>query len=156
MALTETISADITKAMKAGDRLRLETLRTILAGLKEKIVEKRTQGGMTPEDELAVLMQAAKKRREAADIFAREGRKELADQEERELRIIREYLPEQMGEEELLGIIARIAAAAGAAGPADFGKVMPRVMGEVKGKIDGKLVQSNVKSYLERLSHGPA
>lgn len=156
MPLLDTIQADLTKAMKAGEKLRTETLRTILAGLKEKVVEKRPQGGMTPEDELAVLMQAAKKRREAADIFAEKGRGELAAQEEAELRIIQEYLPKPMNEDELRAIIAKVVAATGAAGPADFGKVMPLVMKEVKGKIDGKLVQLNVKSILEGRGHGTA
>ena len=156
MSLSETISADIGKSMKAGDKLRTETLRTVLAGLKEKLVEKRPQGGMSPEDELAVLMQAAKKRREAAEIFASNGRNDLATQEEAELRIIQEYLPKQMTKEELEAIVSRIVSAAGAAGPADFGKVMPLVMKEVKGKIDGKLVQTTVKSILEGPAHGTA
>jgi uncharacterized protein YqeY len=154
MPLSDTISADISKAMKAGEKLRLETLRTILAALKEKLVEKRPLGGITPDDELAVLMQAAKKRREAADIFSGQGRADLASQEEAELRIIHEYLPKQMTEDDLRVIVARIAAETGAAGPKDFGKVMPLVMKEVRGKIDGKLAQSVVKSILEGPSHG--
>jgi uncharacterized protein YqeY len=156
MSLTETISADLTKSMKAGEKLKTETLRTILAGLKEKLVEKRPQGGMTQDDELAVLMQAAKKRREAADIFAREGRTDLSTQEEAELLIIQGYLPKQMTEDELRSIIAKVVSATGASGPGDFGKVMPLVMKEVKGKIDGKLVQSNVKSILEGPANGNA
>ena len=156
MPLSDTISAHISKAMKAGEKLRLETLRTVLAALKEKLVEKRPLGGMTAEDELAVLMQAAKKRREAADIFARQGRPELAAQEEAELGIIQEYLPKQMSGEELRTIIERIAAEAGATGPKDFGRVMPLVMKEVRGKIDGKLVQSSVKTFLEGPPHGAA
>src|SRR5512134_1853517 len=125
MSLSDTISADLTKAMKAGEKLRLETLRTILAALKEKIVEKRPQGGITEEDEISVLMQAAKKRREAADIFGQQGRSDLASQEEQELLIIREYLPAPMTADELRAIVVRIIADAGAAGPKDFGKVMP-------------------------------
>jgi uncharacterized protein YqeY len=155
-SLTERISADLTKSMKAGEKLKTETLRTILAGLKEKLVERRPAGGMTPDDELAVLMQAAKRRREAADIFAREGRTDLSTQEEAELLIIQAYLPKAMTEGELRTIIASIVAAAGAKGPGDFGKVMPLVMKEVKGKIDGKLVHSNVKSILEGSANGTA
>lgn len=156
MSLSDTISADISRAMKAGEKLRLETLRTILAGLKEKLVEKRPQGGMNPEDELTVLMQAAKKRREAAEIYNQQGRRDLASQEEEELRIIQEYLPKQMTEEELRTIVVRIVTGAGATGPKDFGRVMPLVMKEVKGKIDGKLVQSTVKSILEGSPDGAA
>ncbi len=154
MALTEKISADISKALKAGERVRLETLRTVLAALKEKIVEKRPQGGISEEDELAVLMQAAKKRREAADIFAQQGRMDIASLEEEELRVIQEYLPRPMTVEELSAIVLRVISATGAGGPMDFGKVMPVVMKEVKGKIDGKLVQSTVKTLLEGPAHG--
>jgi uncharacterized protein YqeY len=156
MSLSDTISADISKAMKAGQKLRLETLRTILAALKEKTVEKRPQGGITGDDELAVLMQAAKKRREAADIFAQQGRKDIADLEEEELLVIQEYLPKPMTEEALRAIIGRVIASTGASGSKDFGKVMPVVMKEVKGKIDGKIVQSTVKTLLEGSPHGDA
>ncbi len=155
MPLSDRISADITKAMKARQQLRLETLRTILSALKEKIVERRP-AELTVEDELAVLMQAAKKRREAADIFAKQGRGDLSSSEEAELLIIQEYLPQPLSEAELRTIVARVIAATGAAGPNDFGRVMPLVMKEVKGKIDGKLVQSTVKLLLEGPAHGRA
>lgn len=154
MPLSEKISTDISKALKAGEKVRLETLRTVLAALKEKIVERRPQGGISEEDELAVLMQAAKKRREAADIFAQQGRKELASLEEEELLVIQEYLPKQMTGEELRAIVVRVISDTGAAGSKDFGRVMPIVMKEVKGKIDGKLVQSTVKTLLEGPAHG--
>lgn len=154
MSLSDKISTEISKALKAGEKIRLETLRTVLAALKEKTVERRPQGPISEEDELGVLMQAAKKRREAADIFAQHGRKDLASLEEEELLIIQEYLPKPMAAEELQAIVVRVISAVGAAGPKDFGKVMPMVMKEVKGKIDGKLVQSTVKTLLERTEHG--
>ncbi|HLF13336.1 MAG TPA: GatB/YqeY domain-containing protein [Bacteroidota bacterium] len=154
MSLSEKISTDLSIAMKAGQKVRLETLRTVLAALKEKLVEKRPQGGMSEDDELTVLMQAAKKRREAADIFGQHGRKDLAALEEEELLVIQEYLPKQLTEDELGAIVRRAIASTGAAGPTDFGRVMPIVMKEVKGKIDGKLVQSTVKTLLEGPAHG--
>jgi len=154
MSLSEKISTDISKALKAGEKVRLETLRTVLAALKEKIVERRPQSGISEEDELAVLMQAAKKRREAADIFAQQGRKDLASLEEEELLVIQEYLPKQMTGEELRSIVVRVISDTGAAGSKDFGRVMPLVMKEVKGKIDGKLVQSTVKTLLEGPAYG--
>jgi len=152
MGLMEKISADITTALKAGEKQRLETLRTLLAALKEMVVEKRPKGGMTAEDELSVLIQAAKKRREAADIYTTHGRTDLASAEEGELRIIQEYLPKPFSQAELETIVRRIVAETAASGPGDFGKVMPLVMKEARGKIDGKIVQSTVKKILE----GPA
>jgi len=154
MSLTEKISADITAALKSGEKIRLETLRTILAALKEKVVEKRPGGGMTGEDEMTVLIQAAKKRREAADIYKTHGRTELASAEEEELKIIQEYLPKPLTQGELEEMVRKIVTETGASTPGDFGKVMPLVMKEAKGKIDGKTVQSTVKRILEDSADG--
>src|SRR6266581_161432 len=96
MALLEKIADDMKTAMKGGDKLRLETLRTIRAGLLEKQVEKRPSGGMTDEDEMSVLVSASKKRKEAIAIYRDNGRDDLADTEEQELAIIGEYLPKQL------------------------------------------------------------
>ena len=135
--------------MKSGDKLRLETLRSIRAGLLEKQVEKRPSGGMKPEDEIAVLNAASKKRKEAALIYRQHGRTDLADQEEKELAIIMEYLPKQLSVEEIEGVIRRIKSETSASSAKDFGKVMPLVMKELKGKADGKIVQDSVRKILE-------
>jgi uncharacterized protein YqeY len=149
MNLNEKIASDLTRAMKAGEKLRLETLRTLRAALMEKAIEKRGSGKeILPEDELAVLSSAAKKRRESIDQFRKGGRMDLVEQEEQELKIIQEYLPKQLSLEELEAIIKSIVMASGAASPSDFAKVMPAVMKEVKGKADGRTVQEMVKKAL--------
>jgi uncharacterized protein YqeY len=149
MALKDTISQDLKNAMKSGEKLRLETLRTIRAALMEKEIEKRGSGNpMTPEDELGVLTTAAKKRKESIEQFQNGGRPELADQERKELAIIQEYLPKQMSKEELETSVREIIAQTGTAGPGDFGKVMPQVMKQLKGKADGRLIQETVKKLL--------
>jgi uncharacterized protein YqeY len=144
----EKIALDMKEAMKTGDKLRLETLRTLRAGLLEKQVEKRPSGGMTPEDEISVLNSALKKRKESSTIFRQNGRPELADQEDSEAKIIQEYLPKQLSEEEVVGLIRTMIQTVGATGAKDFGKVMPLVMKELKGKADGKFVQESVKKLL--------
>ncbi|HLB00601.1 MAG TPA: GatB/YqeY domain-containing protein, partial [Bacteroidota bacterium] len=101
---------------------------------------------------MAVLIRAAKKRKEAADIYSANGRPELASAEERELEIIREYLPKPLSQDELEAMVRKVVSETGASAPGDFGKVMPLVMKEAKGRIDGKIVQSTVKKILE----GPA
>lgn len=154
MALIDKISADIKTALKNGEHKRLGTLRTVLAALKEKVVEKRPKGGMTEEDEMSVLVQAAKKRREAADIYRTHGRTELASAEEEELGIIQEYLPKQLGQGELEEMVRKIVTETGASTSADFGKVMPLVMKQARGRIDGKTVQSTVKKILEGSTDG--
>ncbi len=149
MALKDKISNDLKAAMKAGDKIRLETLRTLRAALMEKEIEKRGPGpGMTPEDEVGVLVSAAKKRRESIEQFAKGGRQDLVDQETQELGIIQEYLPKQASAEEIGAVIQDIIAQTGAQGPGDFGKVMPQVMKQLKGKAEGKLIQELVKKSL--------
>jgi uncharacterized protein len=151
MSLGERISEDLKTAMKSGDKLRLETLRTLRAALLEKEIERRGgDKGMTAEDELGVLTASAKKRREAIEQFEKGGRQDLANQERNELVIIQEYLPKQLGRDEVESIVKAIIASTGAAGPADFSKVMPLAMKELKGKADGRLVQEVVKSLLGR------
>lgn len=149
MALKDTIGNDLKTAMKGGDKLRLETLRGIRAALMEKEIERR--GGDTPmsaDDEVAVLLSAAKRRKESIEQFAKGGRQDLVDQETRELAIIQEYLPKQMSREEMAGVIRKTIAETGAQSAADFGKVMPVVMKQLKGKADGKAVQELVKEFL--------
>ena len=144
----EKIAEDMKSAMKSGEKLRLETLRTIRAGLLEKQVEKRPFGGMTPEDEIAVFISQSKKRKEAIEVYRQNGRNDLADQEEQELGIIQAYLPKQLTSAEIEEVVKRSIAETGATSAKDFGKVMPVVMKELKGKADGKVIQETVKKLL--------
>jgi uncharacterized protein len=149
MALKEKISEDLKAAMKSGDKVRLETLRMMRATLMEREIEKRGTGSpVSVDDEIAAMNSAAKKRKEAIEQYRAAGRNELAEAEEQELAIIKEYLPKELGEAEILAVIKEAIAASGAAGPADFGKAMPLVMKQVKGKADGKLVQDLLKKTL--------
>lgn len=149
MALKEKISEDLKAAMKSGDKLRLETLRTMRAALMEKEIDLRGQKKeVTPDDEIATLNSAAKKRKESIEQFQAAGRMELVEQESAELKIIQEYLPKQMDEDEIKSVIEEIVNATGASGAADFNKIMPQVMKQLKGKADGKLIQGLVKQRL--------
>ncbi len=149
MALKEKISEDIKTAMKSGDKVRLETLRTLRAVLMEKEIDLRGSGkAVTPDDEIATLLSAAKKRKESIEQFQAGGRMDLVAQETSELAIIQEYLPKQMGEEEIKQVIESVVKETGASSAADFGKVMPQVMKQLKGKADGKMIQELVKTRL--------
>ncbi|MBM2841522.1 MAG: hypothetical protein HW412_2050 [Bacteroidetes bacterium] len=149
MGLKEQISEEIKVAMKMPDKLRLETLRTMRAVLMEREIEKRGSGQpVTPEDDMAVIMSAAKKRKESIEAFEKGGRPELAEQERKELAIIQEYLPKQMSADDISKVIEQIVVETGASSVADFGKVMPQVMKQLKGKADGKLIQEMVKKRL--------
>ncbi len=149
MGLKEQLSEEIKVAMKMPDKLRLETLRTMRAVLMEREIEKRGSGlPVTPEDEMAVIMSAAKKRKESIEAFEKGGRPELVEQEKKELAIIQEYLPKQLGTDDIAKVIEQVVAETGASGAGDFGKVMPQVMKQLKGKADGKLIQDMVKKRL--------
>jgi uncharacterized protein len=147
MSLTQRIAEDMKVAMKAGDKTTLETLRTIRAAILE--IEKQKVGTtLSEDDDLTILNAAAKKRREAIEQYRNAGRTDLADQEERELEVIARYLPEQLGDAELLEAVRAAIAEAGAADMKDFGKVMGPLMKQLKGKADGAKVQTLLKTLL--------
>jgi len=147
MNLTETINADIKTAMIARDALRLETLRSIRAGILE-FEKSGVDREMTPDDEFKILNSAAKKRKDAIEQYEAVGRADAADKEKAELAIIMHYLPEQMSADDVKAAIQNVIAELGASGPADFGKVMGAAMKGLKGKADGALIQSTVKALL--------
>ncbi len=150
MSLKEQIGEDIKTAMKAKDKIRLQTVRSIKKAILEKEVELRPKGqdSLTKEQEIELLSQQAKQRRDSIEQFKNAGRDELADKENQELAIIETYLPEQMSDEEVESIIDQIIADSGAATLKDLGKVMGPAMKQLKGKADGKKIQALVKTKL--------
>lgn len=150
MALKEQILEDLKTAMKAKDKDRLQVLRSLKAKMQEKEISERKDGEATlSEDQaIAVLMKAAKQRKESITQFEEGDRQDLADKEKMELAIIEEYLPKMMSEEEVREVVAKKIADMGAEGPQDMGKVMGPIMGMLKGKADGGLVSKVVKEEL--------
>ena len=150
MTLKEQIAEDIKSAMKAKDKIRLETVRSIKKVIIEKEVELRGKGkdALTPEDEIQLLVQQAKQRKDSIEQFLKAGREDLAEREQAELKVIETYLPEQMSDEEVEKIIVEVIAKVGATTAKDFGKVMGLAMKQLKGKADGKKIQEIVKSKL--------
>lgn len=150
MSLKEKIGEDIKTAMKAKDKVRLQTVRSIKKAILDKEVEMRPKGqdGLTAEQEIELLSQQAKQRRDSIEQFKNAGRDDLADKESQELEVIQTYLPEQISDSELETIIDEIIASSGAASVKDLGKVMGPAMKQLKGKADGKKIQALVKSKL--------
>lgn len=147
MNLKDKINTDLKDAMKSGDKIRLQTIRSIRALILE--FEKSGTGKqLTPEEEVSMLTTAAKKRKESIEQFRNAGREELAKQEEAELEIIMSYLPKQLSEVEILSEVKRLAAEIGVSSKDGFAKLMPAVMKELKGKADGKTVRSIVENFL--------
>jgi len=141
MTIQETIKADLTTAMKAGEKVRVTALRLVLAELQKD--EKEGKG-----DELAVLRRERKRRIEAAEQFEDAGRDDLAGPERAEAEMIAAYLPAELGDDELKAIVEKAVSDSGASSPADIGQAMKSVMQAVDGRADGKRVNALVREVL--------
>ena len=142
MTLTDRVKADLTAAMKAGEKDRVGTLRLVLSELQKDAKEGKG-------DEVAVLRRERKRREESARAFREGSRPDLADAEEAERAVIEAYLPAEMSDDELDRIVAGAVAETGASSPRDLGKVMPVVMRQVAGRADGWRVSDKVKEKLQ-------
>ena len=141
MTVTEQLRTDMTTAMKAGEKTRVGALRLVLSELQKAAKE----GG---DDEFAVLRRERKRRLDAAAQFRDGGRPELADQEEAEARLIATYLPAELTDAELDGMIAAAIAETGASSPRDMGQVMKAVMAASGGRADGRRTSARVREAL--------
>lgn len=144
--MLQKISEDIKSAQKGGQTERLEALRFVSAQLHNREIEKRGQGTgeLTDEDVLQVLQKEAKKRKEAIELFRRGGREDLAQKDEKDLKIIEEYLPPAVGREEIESAVDEIISA----GEKNFNLVMKAAMQRFGGRADGKEVSAVVKAKL--------
>ncbi|MCA9740904.1 MAG: GatB/YqeY domain-containing protein [Deferribacteres bacterium] len=147
MNMLDKLTDEMKSAMKSGDKIKLSTIRQLRAQMKDAQIAKGDE--LTEEEMMAVLNNAAKKRREAIKLYEQGGRDELAENEKAELAVIETYLPQQLSEAEISDIIDKAIAETGAAGPSDLGKVMGKIMGQVRGRADGKLVQQLVRTKLQ-------
>ena len=150
MSLRERIDAEIKTAMKSKDKVRLETVRGIKKFILEKEVSLRPSGQetLTEAQELEILMQIAKQRRDSIEQYRKGGREDLVAQEEAELVILEEYLPPQMSDEEVSKVVDEVIASVGATSAKEMGKVMGKAMQQLKGKADGNKIQDMVKAKL--------
>jgi uncharacterized protein YqeY len=150
MSLKDRIGEEIKSAMKAKDKIRLETVRGIKKAILEKEVALRPKGqdSLTEEQEIELLVQQAKQRRDSIEQYQQAGREDLAAKEAQELTIIESYLPEQIDDEELNSVLDEIITSLGATSAKDLGKVMGVAMKQLKGKADGKKIQTLVKNKL--------
>ncbi len=147
MSLKDKINADLKEAMKSGDKVRLQTVRSIRALILE-FEKSGANRELTEEDEIKLLTSAAKKRKDAIEQYRNAGREDLALKEEAELKIIETYLPAQMSEEEVEAKVKEIAGKIGAESKKDFGKLMGAAMKELKGKADGNLIRQIAEKIL--------
>jgi len=146
MTLFEQIQSDMYAAMKGGDKSKANTLRTTLAKLKDKKIEKRDD--LTEQEEIKVIQTLVKQRKESVELYEKGGRSELATAEKAEIEILNGYLPQMMSADDIKAIVQSVADEVGATSMADMGKVMPEVMKRGKGLIDGKSAQQFVREIL--------
>lgn len=146
MALKETILADIKSAMKGGDKPKLATLRLVSAAMKQREVDERIE--LNDQQVLAVLEKMVKQRRESIRQYKDAGREDLMAQEEFELSILKNYLPEPLSEQEINGFIDQALADSGAQGPSDMGRVMGLLKPAVQGRADMGVISKQVKDRL--------
>lgn len=148
MSLKQQIDGDIKKAMLARNKEELEALRSIKSMILLAETEKGVTAEISADVENKLLMKAAKQRKESADIFSEQGRKDLADREQFQLDIINRYLPKQLAPDEIEAEVKAIIAEVGAKGPQDMGKVMGVATKKLAGQADGKVISELVKKNL--------
>ena len=146
MSLYNQIQNDMYSAMKSGNKEEANALRTTLAKLKDKAIEKRQD--LNKEEEIKVLQTLVKQRKESIDLYEKGGRDELAEAEQKELEILNNYLPKMMNENDIKNVVKSVIDAVGATSMADMGKIMPEVMKRGKGLIDGKSAQKFVQELI--------
>ncbi len=135
-------------ALKEGRKADLGTLRSLRAQIKDAQIRKGRSETFSDDDVIKVLTNAAKKRKEAVDMYQQAKRTDLVEKEQSELRIIERYLPEQLSDDDINRIIDEVIQNVAASSVKDLGKVMGAVMPKVKGKADGKKVQSLARERL--------
>ena len=149
MEALKKIEDDLRDAIKAKNEVVMRTLRM----LKSDIMYEKTRGSedLTEEKIIEVIKRAVKRRKESIEEFTKAGRTDLSDREAEELVILEQYLPRQLGEEEVARLIGEKIAAMGTISKKDFGKVMGALMKEFKGQADGNLVKEILTRKLENL-----
>ncbi|MCH7690997.1 MAG: GatB/YqeY domain-containing protein [candidate division Zixibacteria bacterium] len=148
MSIIEKIDIELIKALKSGEKEKVVVLRGLKSDIKYKKIDKGEN--LTNEEVIAVLSVNTKKIRDSIEQFDKGGREDLVTKEKAALKIISEYLPEQLGEEELRGIVKQAVEESGAESPQQMGLVMKIVMPKIKGRADGKLVSKLATEFLAK------
>ncbi|MGN1378522.1 MAG: GatB/YqeY domain-containing protein [Dorea sp.] len=147
MSKIEEVRADMVKAMKAGDKETKETLSMLLAALKNKAIDKRSD--LTPEEETQVILKEIKQTKETLDMTPAD-RTEIMEECSKRLAVLEQYAPKMMDEAEIREVVSSVLAEMGLDAPTakDKGKIMKNLMPKVKGKADGKLVNDIVSTFM--------
>lgn len=148
MGLQQQVMEQMKVAMKAKDKVALESLRAIKSALLLAQTETASTAEMSEEQEVQLVQKLVKQRKDSAAIFIEQGRNDLAEPELAQIAVIEQFLPEQLGEEEIEKVVSEVIEATGAIGMKDMGKVMGMVSKKLAGQADGKTISTIVKSKL--------
>jgi len=144
--LKEKLNGDLKQAMRGGDKVRRSVIRLVLAAIKNAEIAR--QAALEDSDILGIIAKEVRQRQESIEAFKQGNRQDLVVQEEAEMAILQEYLPEQVGREEIIEAARRIIEEVGAQGPGDKGKVMPKLIAQLKGRADGREINAIVTELL--------
>lgn len=148
MSLQDKVMEEMKTAMKAKDKVALESLRAIKSALLLLKTDSGSGEEISAEAEIQIVQKLVKQRKDSAAIFIAQNRQDLADPELAQIAIIEKFLPEQLSEEEIEKVVKKAIASTGAEGMKDMGKVMGIVSAELAGKADGKTISNLVKKNL--------
>jgi len=145
-SLKQKLTADLKQAMRSGDKTRRSAIRLLMAAIGNAEIARQTT--LEDADILGIIAKEVRQRRESIEAFKQGNRQDLVAQEEAELAVLQEYLPQQMTREEIVAAARRIIAEVGAGGPVDKGKVMPKLIAQLKGRADGREINVVVSELL--------
>lgn len=150
-SLLKQLNEDLKQAMRDKDKVRLRTLRSLRAALKNKEIDQR-QGGeetvLSDQEQLAVLRKQVNQRKDSIEQYEQAGRDDLVQTEQEELDVLDEYMPDPLSDDEIDDILRDIIDEVGAESMADMGPVMGRAMNTLRGRVEGGRVQERVKALL--------
>ena len=144
--LKQKLTDDLKQAMRDRDKVKLSVIRLVMAAIKNAEIARQTT--LDDTDILGIIAKEARQRRESIEAFRQGNRQDLVTQEEAELAILQQYLPQQMSREEIIAEARRVIEEVGAGGPGDKGKVMPKLIAQLKGKADGREINAVVTELL--------
>jgi len=146
-SLKQKLSDDLKQAIKSGDKVKRSAIRLLLAAINNAEIAR--QGALEDTDILGIIAKEVRQRHESIEAFKQGNRPDLVAQEEAELAVLQEYLPQQMTREEIMEAARRIIEEVGAQGLGDKGKVMPKLIAQLKGRADGREINAVVTELLQ-------
>ena len=145
-SLKQKLMEDLKQALRNEDKVRRSVIRLVMSAIKNTEISQ--QADLTDPDILGIIAKEVKQRRESIEAFKQGNRQDLVAQEEAEMAVLEEYLPQQMTRDEIIAEARRVIAEVGAQGPGDKGKVMPKLIPQLKGRADGREINEIVTELL--------